>query len=150
MTQIGIQAEILSDRQQSGFGPLSGRPVRSPLGTSDGTQQHSVAGAALLRSPFWIRDAVFVCGAAAQVHVCVRKCVAEPLAHGINDPHSFVHNFRADAVAADQRNFIIHKTASFRIVFCCGLYFARPRFFNEFIRPPASMMPLTKSGNGTL
>ena len=60
--------------------------------------------------------------------------VAELLADGLQHLDGLPHHFGADAVAADERNFIIH--------------FAAPLAFRDLSRPPLSTMPWTKAGRG--
>ena len=71
--------------------------------------------------------------------------MSELFAHGVHHADGLLHDLRADAVAADQCDFIFHGFSSFR-----WFYLARPRFFSEFISPPAAMISSTKAGNGAL
>ena len=132
--QIGIQAQILSDGQQGGLGPLLGGLVGAPLGAAHSAQQHRVAGPTLLGGAVGIALPHRVGGAAAQQHLLIGEAVAELLADGLQHLDGLPHHFGADAVAADERNFIIH--------------FAAPLAFRDLSRPPLSTMPWTKAGRG--
>ena len=62
------------------------------------------------------------------------KLMTKLLADGLHDLDGLPYHFGADAVAFDQRNFIIHLPI--------------PRSFREFSRPPLVMIPLMNSGKG--
>ena len=133
-TQVGVEAQILPDGEQSGLRALLGIGRVAPLGTAHRTQQNGVAGLAGLGGAVGVALAHRVNGAAAHEHVGVGKGVAELLAHLLQNLDGLPHYFGADAVAADESDFVIH--------------FATPRAFKELSRPPLSMMPLMNSGKG--
>ena len=132
--QVGIQPQILPDRQKGGLGPLLCGLVRAPPGAAHGAQQHRVAGPAFLRRAVGVALPHRIGGAAAQQYVHEFISVSKRFPHALQYLDGLPHHFGADAVAADERNFIIH--------------FAAPLAFRDLSRPPLSTMPWTKAGRG--
>ena len=106
--QIGVNAQILAQREQSLFGPR--RPF--PFRPADRTEQHGVGLAAQGERVVGQRHAAGVDGAAAELCLAQLERMPEARADGGEDARRFRHHLRADAVSGQDCDQGLHRRAS--------------------------------------
>ena len=105
-TQVDVQPQRLAQRQQAGFRPL-GERHGIPLGSADGAEQDGVGGPASRERFGGEGFARRVDGASAERELGEVELVAEFRGAFFQHAHGGPHDFRADAVARQEDNFLI-------------------------------------------
>ena len=131
---VGEELHTAAQLQKTAFGTVVGR-LRIPFGAAHRTQQHTVGGQALGKTLVRQGNAVSVNGVAAHGRFGVGEAVTEFFGHGVQYGDGFRYDLRADAVAADHGDVLVHSVASFAL--------------REAIRPPLAIMSLMKGGKGS-
>lgn len=106
-TDVGKQAQLLADAQQSALGTLAAGEI-VPLGAADRAQQDGVGILAHVDGLLGQAAASSVDGAAAGQNGGAVESVAELVAHLVHNIDCLGDDIGADAVAGNDRNFIIH------------------------------------------
>ena len=103
--KIDVQPQRLAQRQQTGFGAL-GERHGIPLGSADGAEQNGVGGPASRERFGGEGFARRVDGASAERELGEVELVAEFRGAFLQHAHGDAHDFRADAVARQEDNFL--------------------------------------------
>ena len=106
-TVVGIQPHTGAQAQKPFFGAaVAGQPL--PLGTADGTQQHTVSGFAFFQLGGGQRVAELVDRLTAHIGAGVGEGVVVFVGNFVQHTHCLPDNFRAGAVAVNQGNGFVH------------------------------------------
>ena len=115
-TQVGVQAQLLTDAQEPLLRTRGGRIGGVPLRAAHGSQQHRVGSTGRIQRRLGQRIVRRIDGRAADERVGVLEGGVVLRTHGVQHLHALGNDLRPDAVAGKQANLVgsRHATRPFR------------------------------------